>query len=120
MILDYETIKEIEDYIKQLDEIVGLKPETLQDVEKALSKQKGKLKTDHSFMKQGDTVLVTYGFNDVLNKPFQFLYEFGFYTKSGCVVYIEGCRNMQDSYHFKLEQVKPATDVDKRNHSWGN
>ena len=58
--------------------------------------------------KEGDVVVATYGFNNVLQKPFEFLYEFGYYTKYGCVVYIHGERNMQDSYAFKMEQIRPA------------
>jgi hypothetical protein len=70
--------------------------------------------------KQGDVVLCTYGFNTVLKKPFEFLYEFGYYTKSGCVVYIQGERNMQDSCAFKLDQVKLATKEDIKNNFYGN
>lgn len=45
MHLDLETILEIEDYIQHLDEVIGLKPETIKDVEKALNKLKNELKT---------------------------------------------------------------------------
>lgn len=66
-------------------------------------------------MKEGDVVLCTYGI-----KPFQHLYEFGYYTDYGCVVYIKGCRNMQDSYALKLEQVQIASEKDKEKYFWGN
>jgi hypothetical protein len=45
MHLDLETILEIEDYIQHLDEVVGLAPGTMKDVEKALEKLKKELKT---------------------------------------------------------------------------
>lgn len=71
-------------------------------------------------MEQGDVIVTTYGHNDVLNKPFEFLYEFGYYTKNGCVVYIKGCCNMQDSYAFKMKQIRPANSIDLREQYWGN
>ena len=39
-----ESLEEFEDYIKQLDENVGLKPETYKEVMKAISKERTKLK----------------------------------------------------------------------------
>lgn len=69
--------------------------------------------------KQGDVVVAKWGYNDVTKKPFKFLFEFGYYTKYGCVVYKQGERNMQDSYAFKLKQIKFATDEDKRKYFWG-
>lgn len=63
---------------------------------------------------KGDIVIAKYGFNTVLNKPFEFKYDFGYYTKTGCVVYNEGEHNMQDSHHFELEQVRLATEEDKK------
>lgn len=71
-------------------------------------------------MEEGDVVVATYGYNDILWKPFEFLYEFGYYTENGCVVYIQGERNMQDSYAFKLNQIRLATEEDKKNLSWGD
>ena len=44
MKFDEETLIEIENYIQVLDEQVGLKPETVRDIEKAINKQKCKLK----------------------------------------------------------------------------
>lgn len=70
--------------------------------------------------KEGDVVLATYGFNPLLNKPFQFLYEFGYYTKKGCVVYNQGEHSMQDAHSFTLEEVELATPEDIKNHYWGN
>lgn len=71
-------------------------------------------------MEQGDIVIATYGYNDVLKEPFEFLYEFGYYTKNGCVVYIKGERNMQDSYAFKLDQIRKADlKEDLKNYTWG-
>lgn len=72
-------------------------------------------------IKQGTPVVATYGFNTVLNKPFEFLYEFGYYTKSGkCVVYAQGERSMQDSCAFNLEQIRVATEDDLKNEYWGS
>lgn len=65
-------------------------------------------------------VVAIYGFNDVLQKPFSFLYEFAYYTENGCVVYIHGERNMQDSYGFKMENIRPATEEDLKKMSWGH
>lgn len=39
-----ESLEEFEDYIKQLEETVGLSTETYQDVKKAISKERDKLK----------------------------------------------------------------------------
>jgi hypothetical protein len=68
---------------------------------------------------EGDVVVCTYGYNSVLKKPFSFLYEFGYYTKYGCVVYNKGERNMQDSHAFKLDQVQLATFEDENTLTWG-
>jgi hypothetical protein len=71
-------------------------------------------------MKQGTIVVCTYGFNKVLKKPFEFLYEYGYKTRDGCVVYIKGEKNMQDSHAFKLNQVRIATEKDFQNLFYGN
>ena len=44
MNIDETTLIEIQDYINALDEKVGLKPETMEDVRKAISKHKSELK----------------------------------------------------------------------------
>lgn len=44
MNIDETTLIEIQDYINALDEKVGLKPETMADVRKAISKHKSELK----------------------------------------------------------------------------
>lgn len=69
---------------------------------------------------QGDVVVCKWGHNNVTKKPFEFLYEFGYYTKYGCVVYIQGERNMQDSHAFRIHQVRKATEKDKEHYFWGN
>jgi len=69
---------------------------------------------------RGTTVVAKFGYNKVLNKPFEFLYDFGYYTETGCVVYIQGESNMQDSYGFKLNQIRVATQEDKKNNYWGS
>lgn len=71
-------------------------------------------------IEKGTPVVVTRGYNEVLNKPFESLYEFGYYTNYGCVVYIQGERNMQDSYAFKLEQIRVATKEDLETMYWGH
>jgi len=69
---------------------------------------------------QGDVVVAKWGYNDITKKPFEFLYEFGYYSIYGCVVYRHGCRNMQDSAAFKLWQIRRATEEDKLNYYWAN
>jgi hypothetical protein len=44
MKLDETTLIEIQDYINELDEKVGLKPETIEDVRKAIDKHRTELK----------------------------------------------------------------------------
>ena len=69
---------------------------------------------------RGDVVVCRYGYNNITKRPFTFLYEFGYYTKYGCVVYNEGERNMQDSHAFRIHQVHLATEKDKEEYYWGN
>ena len=69
---------------------------------------------------KGIPIVAIYGYNDVLDKPFEFLYEFGYYTKYGAVVYNQGEINMQDSHAFKLNQIRMATEEDLKNIYWGN
>ena len=40
MKIDKEILLEIEDYIKHLDETIGLKPETIRDIDRVISKYK--------------------------------------------------------------------------------
>lgn len=44
MILDEVDLMELEDFINHLDETVGLSPETLLDVQKAISKRRSQFK----------------------------------------------------------------------------
>jgi len=70
---------------------------------------------------EGTPVVATYGYNEILKKPFEFLYEFGRYGLEGRgVVYIRGERNMQDSYAFDLKQLRLATEDDLNNLTWGD
>ena len=71
-------------------------------------------------IKPGTPVVATYGYNTVTKEPFKFLYEFGYYTDHGCVVYLKGEHNMQDSYAFKLDNIKVATDEDLKEVTWGD
>ena len=50
--IDYETLIELEDYIQELDQTVGLKPEVLKEFERAISKKRKELKNSES-SKQG-------------------------------------------------------------------
>ena len=66
--------------------------------------------------KRGDLVVATSGFNHILKKPSEFLYEFGYYNSyNGAVVYKKGCCNMQDSFAFDLDCLRLATDDDVEN-----
>jgi len=71
-------------------------------------------------MERGDTVVATYGYNDILEKPFQFLYDYGYRSQGGHVVYTHGESSMQDAHVFKEEQLRYATDEDKRELYWGH
>ena len=64
-------------------------------------------------------IVATFGWNDALKKPFELLYEFGYYTQYGCVVYKKGECNMQDSAAFKIEQIRVATPEDLKERVWG-
>lgn len=48
MNLDQQTLIEIEDYINHLDEKIGLRPETMLDIDKAISKYRNGLKNSNS------------------------------------------------------------------------
>ena len=71
---------------------------------------------------RGDVVVARYGWNDTTKAPFEFLYEFGYYsaTEGKCVVYKQGECNMQDSYAFKMDQIRIATPEDMKEQIWGN
>ena len=72
-------------------------------------------------MKRGDKVVFKYGFNEVLQKPFEFIYDFGYYsaTEGKCILYIEGECNMQDACIADLNNVRMATAEDLRKYSKG-
>ena len=69
---------------------------------------------------RGETVVASWGYNHVLDKPFEFLYDFGYYTDFGCIVYNHGECNMQDAGAFKLYQIRRATSEDLLNLFWGD
>jgi len=74
---------------------------------------------DELKLQHGDSIVAKYGFNDVLKKPFEFLYEFGHYARNGkIVVFLKGERNMQDSRAFKIEEIRPANNEDLKNIFW--
>ena len=71
-------------------------------------------------LERGDVVVASYGYNSILRRPFEKLYEFGYYNQTGgCVVYRKGERNMQDAAAFDLSQVRLATEQDKVEGIWG-
>lgn len=48
------------------------------------------------------------------------IYDFGYYGKDGkCVIYLHGCRNMQDSFAVHLDKIRLATDEDKQKLYYG-
>lgn len=65
-------------------------------------------------IKGGTKVVHKYGFNNVLQKPFEFIYEFGYYsaTEGKCILYLCGCKNMQDSHVANIENVRIASGND--------
>lgn len=62
----------------------------------------------------GTKVVHKYGFNKVLKKPFEFIYEFGYYSavEDTCILYLCGCKNMQDSHAAKIKNVRIASGND--------
>jgi len=78
------------------------------------------MELDFNEIERGTPIVATYGHNTVLDKPFEFLYEFGYYTEYGCVVYKKGECNMQDASAFKLNQIRVATKDDLKKYFWGN
>lgn len=72
-------------------------------------------------IKAGMIVVATYGYNGVTGKPFQFLYDFGYYNNYGnCVCYTHGENNMQDAHCFDIEDIKIATKKDLKTIPWGH
>ena len=71
---------------------------------------------------RGDVVVARYGWNDITKKPFEFLYEFGYYSQveGKCVVYNKGECNMQDSHAFDVANIRKATIEDLNEYYWGN
>lgn len=67
---------------------------------------------------RGTPVVVTWCNNK--GKTYKALYEFGYYTDYGCVVYNKGECNMQDSHAFKLDEIKVATEKDLSMTPWGS
>ena len=80
--------------------------------------QQGK---DHDLenIERETVILATFGYNNVLDEPFKRLYEFGYYTISGCVVYKQGECNMQDASAFKMNQISIATPKEIAEELWG-
>jgi hypothetical protein len=71
-------------------------------------------------MKRGDIVVVAWGVNNGLNTPQKCLYDFGYYTKTGCIVYNHDETRAQDMHEFKRDEVRPATKEEEETLNWGN
>jgi len=60
---------------------------------------------DNDFQR-GDVIVATYGHNDVLNKPFEFLYEFKYIGQTGMFICCpEREYSTQDAVAFKSNQA---------------
>jgi len=70
-------------------------------------------------IKPGTVVVAEYGTNKITGKPFRFLYDMGYYTSEGVVVYSHGNRNMQDAKFFGRDEVREATMEDLSQTFWG-
>lgn len=68
-------------------------------------------------MKTGTKVVETFGFNKVLQKPFQFIYDFGYNSPDPeyYVLYLCGECNMQDAHLARKRDVRIATEEDLKN-----
>ena len=118
-----DAIDKLDDAFKKLphgergdaaDEII----EFAENFKKKYAEHKSSISIDE--IPRGTPVVAKYGLNKVLNKPFEHLYEFGYYTKHGCVVYNKGECNMQDAHAFELDQIRIATREDLNELFWGN
>lgn len=76
--------------------------------------------SENEDFKRGTIIVAKYGLNKATGKPFESLYEFGYYVRSGAMVYNKGECNMQDSHVFKLNQLRNATEDDLETLFWGN
>ncbi len=70
-------------------------------------------------IKPGTVVVAEYGMNTITKKPFRFLYDMGYYTETGVVVYVHGNKNMQDARFFEEGEVKEASMEDLGKTFWG-
>lgn len=125
--LDVDAIA-AKDAIEKIEKVVsnlphgkrkGIANEIIEFAEELKRKYKHPKNFDVNYLEEETPIIATYGYNDVLKKPFEFLYEFGYYTKIGCVVYNHGECNMQDAHLFKLDQIRVATPEDLNKYSWG-
>jgi len=71
---------------------------------------------------KSDVVVARYGWNNVTKAPFEFLYEFGYYSASEgkAVVYNHGECNMQDSHCFEVAYLRKAAPADLNKYYWGH
>lgn len=64
--------------------------------------------------KRGDVVLCRWGYNDILNRPFEFLFEYGYKGATGKhIVYKRGEHSLQDAMAFSDDQIRHATAKDR-------
>jgi len=68
---------------------------------------------------RNDVIVAKQGYNALTSAPYESLYEFGYYTDYGCVVYKRGERSLQDAYSLKLEHIRLATDIELKTKNWG-
>lgn len=71
-------------------------------------------------MKRKDIVLAIFGHNKVTNRPYEFLYEYGYQnTSKKHIVYRPGECNMQDASCFDTKELRIATEKDILTKIWG-
>ena len=117
----------IEAYNKETDETMKSKTmrmilslgETAHNGVDKIVKQVEVLEQEGKVLRRGTVVLATFGHNTVLNKPFRFLYEFGYYTKDACVAFPKGESSMQDAKLFELSEITIPTEEELDDAIWG-
>lgn len=72
--------------------------------------------------KSGDIVIhKSLSINSVTKSPYEFLYEFGYYSKVNgmCILRKIGTNNMQDSVAVNLENIRLSTKEDQEKYFEG-
>lgn len=68
---------------------------------------------------EGDIVLCQWGYDKKTNTPLVSLYEFGYDSPDGFVVYIMGNNKEQETVVFDIDKVRLATESEKEQYPWG-